>query len=360
MVTIATYYYPGWHKKGLASEWNIVKDARPYFEGHYQPRVPLLGYLDDSKSSTLKTQTKLAKTHGLDAFIFDWYWKKGEIYSEESIKAFKKTETNMKFALMWTWKIPRKNYPLKVSEVLNDEYRWVDTNREDFLELLNYCNETYFREKNYWFVDGKPYFVMYCVEGFLHKLGSKNLTEILTAGNNFLKEKGYNGIHIVGVVTNSTNKMINTISKYASLGFDSLTGYNFLPDFNDSKKLIQDYSLLSEYLESEWSKIRQVSNLPYIPSISVGWDATPRGVKVEDIKSNNSFPWSPIVINASPENFEKNLIKGLKFIHDNRQDTLHICSWNEWSEGAYLEPDIKYGTGFLEKIRDVKFNHSLK
>lgn len=353
MITLAAYYYPGWHKKGKLSEWNIIKTAKPYFEGHHQPKKPLLGYLDDSLASTLKTQTTLAQSYGIDSFIFDWYWKNSEIQLEKSVKTFTKISTTMKFALMWTWKIPRKKLPLEEKDILNDHYRWINTSKDDFLNLLTYCNEHYFNKKNYWQIDGKPYFVMYCAEGFLHKLGAEKLSEMLTAGRKFLVKKGFGGLHVVGAIAHLSNKNPEDLPSYKALGFDALTGYNFLPDFH-SKKILQDYAELSDIAKLNWDKIMNESKLPYTPSISLGWDATPKGIRLTDLSKATSFPWMPIVINSSPDNFGKNLENGFEFIKKENHKIIHLCAWNEWSEGAHLEPENKYGLKFLEKVMEIK------
>jgi hypothetical protein len=358
MTKIAAYYYPGWHRTGTISnpinEWDCVKDAKSYFDGHNQPRIPALGYLDDSLKSTLEKQVALAESHGVDAFIFDWYWKKSQRPMEKSVRRFMDIETNMEFALMWSWKLSRHDFPVPLSKVNVEDHRWIETNTKDFLNLLEYCSENYFNKKNYWKVDGKPYFVMYFVDGFIDKLGKDQFSELIKAGDSYLKTKDYNGLYSVGVVSNCDASTYGMLSDLKNMGFSALTGYNFLADFRSNNKLIQDYSTQADIRKDQWNTIKDISQLPYIPSISAGWDATPRGVKLDELTEGLPFPWSPIVVNNTPENFGKHLNQGLDFINKTGQDTIHICAWNEWSEGAYIEPDTKYGTGFLDQIKNIK------
>ena len=328
------------------------RDAKTYFDGHYQPRIPLLGCVDDSKISTIEKQTDIALSYGIDAFIFDWYWKKGTKYFESSVKSFMKLDTKMEFALMYSWKLPRKSFPIGLTEPADPkDDRWVEANTKDFLNIMEYCSENYFNKKNYWTVDGKPYFVMYFIEGFVYKIGQDRLSDMIREGDSYLKKKGYNGLYAVGVVSNPPTVSNQYIK---DLGFDALTGYNFLADFTREGKLFQDYSSLANRRKIEWEVIHSRSKLPYIPSISAGWDATPRGERVERLTEGMVFPWAPIVLNTNPENFGKHINQGLDFIKKTGQDTIHICAWNEWSEGAYLEPDLKCGYQFLEKIREIK------
>jgi len=347
MVNIAAYYYPGWHNHDGLEEWNLVRNAKPYFKGHNQPRVPSLGYLDDSEKSTLKIQTALASSYGIDAFIFDWYWKKGKRELGSPLEAFLSTDTNMKFAFLWTWKIAKRDLPATPGVVSEAEKsRWVETDTEDFLKLLTFCGDNYFKRKNYLHVEGKPYFVMYYVQGFVDKLGQDKLAEMIHEGKKLMKRRGFNGLYTIGVVTEPFDT--------DHFGFDALTGYNFLPDFSPNSPLIQDYGVLSKKRISDWKEIERVGNLPYIPSISAGWDASPRGIRVDNLSRNLGFPWAPIVVGNTPSKFGKFLRAGIEYAKSNKTDMVHLCAWNEWSEGAYLEPDKRYGLRFLEEVKKAK------
>ena len=80
--TIAAYYFPNYHPDARNAkqhgegwtEWELVKNARPRFEGHRQPNVPLWGYTDESNPEEMARKIAAAADHGIDAFIFDWYW----------------------------------------------------------------------------------------------------------------------------------------------------------------------------------------------------------------------------------------------------------------------------------------------
>ena len=81
---VAAYYFPNyhyddrvqeWHGEGW-NEWDLVKNARPRFEGHVQPKVPLWGYENEADPKVMEKKIEAAASHGLSAFIFDWYWHK--------------------------------------------------------------------------------------------------------------------------------------------------------------------------------------------------------------------------------------------------------------------------------------------
>lgn len=347
---IGSYYYPGWNSRNGKSEWDLVRSAKSYFEGHNQPRIPHrdIGYYDDENPETIRKQVKMAQEHGVDAFIFDWYWKRGQRELETPLQNFTALDAKMKFALMWSWKLPKRDLPIQPGiETEPERKRWVETTKEDFIDLLDHCNKNYFGKKNYWKKDKKNYFVMYFTQGFTRMLGRDALNEMLDFGREHLKKKG-SEIYFAGVSTG--------VEETEGLHFDALTGYNFLPDFkiNGKIKPIQDYEDLAKRRANDWRIIARESKLPYIPSIALGWDATPRGVPIESIGENIGFPWAPIITGNTPEKFGEFLQKGLDFADSNAQDRVHICSWNEWSEGNHLEPDTRNGYAYLEQVKRIK------
>ena len=339
-VQIGAYYFPGYGKEH--NEWEIVKSAKKYIKQQNQPKIPLNGYYNDNNPKTIKRQIKIASEHGIDSFIFDWYWKKGKIYLNKPLDLFIKENSSMKFALMFSWKLAKSYLPVeKGKQHESEEKRWIMTNKKDFIKMLEFCQKKYFSNKNYWKINNQPYFIMYYVGGFLNKLGEKKLKNMIEYARRYFAKKAMPIPFFVGVVTNT---------KKTDFGFDALTGYNFLPDFKKNAKLIQDYKSLYKKRIKDWNKISKNSKIPYIPSISAGWDATPRGIRIKKLSSKLGFPWSPVVINNNPKNFGSFLKEVKKFCKENSIDIIHICAWNEWSEGACIEPDEKYKDGYLKQI----------
>ena len=110
---VAVYYFPNyhvdsinekWHGKGW-TEWDLVKAAQPRFEGHLQPKVPVWGYFNEADPKWAAKEIDLAADHGIDVFIYDWYWYEttGQYLQEGLEKGFLKASNNkrLKFALMW-------------------------------------------------------------------------------------------------------------------------------------------------------------------------------------------------------------------------------------------------------------------
>ena len=194
MVEICAYYYPGWHDRPNVSysEWDLVRRAEPYFEGHYQPRVPIGGYYDDSQPATVAAQAALAARYGIDAFIFLWYWKRGHIELEQPLHHFAQLDIAMRFSLMWCWKMPKADLPaVPGHESELERQRWVDTDPGDFARMIDHCCAGYFTKPGYRTIDGKPILLLYSVEGPISNCNLTKLIKSLIIMPNKLNNKYY-------------------------------------------------------------------------------------------------------------------------------------------------------------------------
>ena len=143
--------------------------------------------------------------------------------------------------------------------------------------------------------------------------------------------------NLSGVDKEKTQRPEETFMK--QLGFNSLSHYQFAhyvwPD--------AEYDDLLEKTKLEWARIDSLFTLPYYPHISIGWDNSPRIGK------------SPVVKNNTPEKFAEGLRMAKAYVdsHPGLAPLITINSWNEWTETSYLQPDNKYGYGYLEAVKKV-------
>jgi lipopolysaccharide biosynthesis protein len=115
-----------------------------------------------------------------------------------------------------------------------------------------------------------------------------------------------------------------------------------------------DICYLASRRAGEWPGLLEEAAIPYFPYVSPGWDATPRGV-MHGGRRVKRYPWWPVVVDNSPGRFRDFLAEAVRFARKTHENTLaFVASWNEWSEGHYLEPDERYGTGWLEAVREAK------
>ena len=245
---------------------------------------------------------------------------------------------------MWTWKLPKRDFPINTTPASSEQHRWVETDPSDFSELVSHCSREFFNDKNYWRINDRPIFYMYFLGGFIEQLGEDGIAQLLSAGKKTARVFGHNPYFV----------SITAAVDFPDVGFDAYTGYNFFPDFSKDAPLVQEYTLQAQQRILDWNNIASRTKKHYIPSISAGWDATPRGEKRDSIDASFGFPWSPIVVNNTPENFASFLQEGILFAKTQPTPIVNICAWNEWSEGAHIEPDTVNGYAFLEAIKRLK------
>jgi hypothetical protein len=358
-IRIATYVYPGWHSElerkdergQVLNEWSLLRDAKPLFDGHRQPRVPLNIY-DDSLPKSSEWQIGIAKRYGIDVFIYCFYWSFGRRFLYKPLDdAFLKCSRfkDVEFAIMWANRLPRGILPIRERKgpVIHPS-RFVYTNKDDFLKLIKYIAENYFCKENYAKVNGRYLFSIFDSTFFIRDTGTEGAREIIDNSRRWLTSNGYNDIYLMAI-----NPAPSFISEYKKAGFDAISHYVFLPDWKG--EFLQDYRWLIRRRVGEWREFANRSGLPYYPSVSPGWDATPRG-RVEGKKPPKRYPYWPIVVNENPEDFKWFLKTGLDYNIENNRDSpiQFVTSLNEWSEGHYLEPDSHFGYGFLEAIKNAK------
>jgi hypothetical protein len=116
-------------------------------------------------------------------------------------------------------------------------------------------------------------------------------------------------------------------------------------DYMDALKRMQDY----------WYEASKAYSVPYYPNVTMGWDSSPRTIQ-SDVFEDIGYPYTSVYVNNTPANFTIALQEAKKFIDESNLSIININAWNEWTEGTYLEPDIKNKYGYLEAIQKVFLN----
>ena len=347
---VFAYYYPGFHDDNFrksGTEWNIVKTARPRDKRHYQPRIPVDGYYDQTMINTCKLQIKLAKQYGIDGFMICYYWdfEKSEPIMDRPLETLMEVidKFDFEFNLMWVLRLPHSNLPIENGNYGNyNDHPWfverIQSYRKDpkfEAEIKRITSHPKYRKD----AAGRPIFQVYSVAEIIDLHGSK-AADILSHFNDY---------HIQAVCGRSDD----WIEQSDTLGINSFTTYVTLVDFNSSKTILRHSNCVKDQ-PSIWVNIKNRTELPFYPSVASGWDASPRGNHEKGFKVKK-FPWSPVIIDPNPNDFADNLILAAKWAKEKKVD-IHIASWNEWSEGHYIEPDQRFGYTFLEKVFLLKNN----
>ena len=369
-IIVASYYFGNYHPgdsrnaktKGPAwAEWELVKEAKPRFPGHQQPKVPLWGYTDESDPAAMAQKIDAAADHGINAFIFDWYYYNDGPFLERPIdNGFLKAKNNqrLKFAFMWAnhdWEdihpyrrgSPRKLlYPGTVTPAM-------------FEQIGDKLIKDYFQHPSYWKIDGKPYFSFYDLTKLLQNFGSVPATRAaLDAFRAKAKAAGLPGLHLNAVVWGHTilpaeKKPADTKQLVRDLGFDSVTSYVWIHHVQLPQQMT-DYNTVRDAYFKYWDGARTSFGVPYFPNVTMGWDSSPRADQRDEF-GNYGYPFMNTIGNNTPENFRAALeqTKQRLLAQPDGPRILNINCWNEWTEGSYLEPDKINGMKYLEAVRDV-------
>jgi len=353
---VAVYHWSNWHPYGGNdasrgkgwTEWEYLKDAIPRFVGHKQPRKPLWGYIDDSKPEVAAMQIDAAADHGVTSFIYVWGWSPDDGYGGHGNqlaleKGFlmAKNRERLKFGLMWCggWKP----------------------------EAFDYIIGNYFSRPNYLRVDGGLYVSVYEMDKFIEIGGGLEATaEALRAFREKTRKAGLGEIHFAAIEWGFRKNIDELVKK---LSIDSVTTYAWCHNALPPGELTAAYKDWAKEAMGYWPGFATKFGVPYHPSVSVGWDPSPRcpasmpytiGGPLMYHRLDGTYeilcePYlSSIAVDNTPDQFRIALLEAKSYA-DKLKGTkmVAIYAWNEWTEGSNLEPDDIYGMGYLEAIKET-------
>ncbi len=342
-----------WWGQGF-TEWNSVKNGKPYFKNHYQPKIPINNNyydLSDENADTWKWQASLAKKYGIYGFCIYHYWFKNEkkLLEKPAEILLAHNEVPLKYFFCWAnepWK--RTWYSYNDELLMEQEYG----NIREWKLHYEYLKQ-FFCDPRYIKIDNKPVIAIYKSSSIEYLEAMKKLW------NEFAINDGFNGIHIMSGETSFTREdrfdQIDSMYRfepaftlhYCIPKYRRIFSYirrrivQYTNRFSRKKKIedVENMKLLYKYLPHEF----ETNKTKIYPGICPSWDNTPRK------KWKGSF-----FKYSSPNLFERKL----KYFNERleKDDFIFINAWNEWSEGAYLEPDTKNGFKYLEAVKKTMSN----
>lgn len=350
------------------TEWRNVAKATPLFRGHYQPQLPAdLGFYDLRIPEVREEQAELAREAGIEGFCYWHYWfgNGRRILEMPFHEVLTSGKPDYPFCLGWanhswtnkTWqKLDRFQKDTTFIEQLYP-------GEDDYIDHFNTVLPA-FKDPRYITVDGKPLFLIFAGDRI------PDASNFIKIWNELAIQNGLKGIYFVARVDstgkispkNTKNDMIsNTGARYdvlKKLGYDAISSSTMKQAdimtkgyYTKMKNLLlARYSLQLGCDKYDYAKI--IEHLYYpedrrvdvFPQLVPRWDKTPR--KGRDAE---------IYYNSTPELFKKSIGYALDTIKDKPDDKkiLFLFAWNEWGEGAYMEPDLKYGHGYLNALREM-------
>ena len=363
--SVMAVYYPHWHNYDHGSawkgegwtEWEGVKAAVPRFPGHHQPLIPSWGYFDESDPKWTAREIDLAADHGIDVFLYDWYWYSGVKNMQEALEqGFLRAENRdrMKFALMWANHDRKDQF---CPDFDKERTVWLPSHHSprDLQRVIDYCIEHYFRQSNYWQVDGRLFFSIYQATKFVAQLGGPQETRKLF-------EKMDSRLRKANLPPMHWNAMVGDPRPVAMLeeaGFRSTSRYNLHTAGTVEPDLTERYEDIVEAHRKHWEKM-DATSLVNLPMATVGWDSTPRCAKdvkwpfpVSPTSGRHAYPYGSVVVGSTPELFEQLLRDAAKHVEQDPRKPFAVLlnAWNEWTEGCYLLPEERTGTAYLEAVK---------
>src|SRR4051812_48287228 len=210
--TIAAYYWPDYHREPRMeailgpgwTEYQMIAASKPKYPGHYQPRVPAWGPLDESDPKVFAKKIDAAADHGVNCFIMDWYWYQDQPFLEGALdegllKAPNKDR--IQFALMWAnhtfIDIFPKGRPGNRGTIWPGE-----CDRKTFDDAVDHIlAQGYFKQPNYWRIDGKLYFSIYEVATLVKGLGGiEPARDALDSMRKKVRDAGLGELHLNAIL----------------------------------------------------------------------------------------------------------------------------------------------------------------
>ncbi len=342
-------YYPisennEWWHPGF-TEWTNVGKAKPLFKGHDQPKVPKdLGYYDLRVSEVRQLQADLAKEAGIEGFCYWHYWFNGKrlldrVFSE----VLENKSPDFPFCLCWanhSWyaKTWIDNAPDKL--LIEQTYHGL----EDYIAHFNALLPA-FKDKRYMKINGKLIFALF------KPLDLPDASLFMKTWNELAIQNGLEGFYFIGMA-NFEKDINNTLKHdYNGVIYDSLyeTYENAFTKVRRIKAKIKGIvfkkpePISYDFYTSDFLRIiKKYNNSKNIyPAILPNFDHSPR-----------SGYWGRILKNSTPEKWGEFCKQVFKLFNNRNKENnlIFIKAWNEWGEGNYLEPDLKFGKGYLQEL----------
>lgn len=345
------------------TEWTNVKKAVAYYEGQNQPRVPLhdnyYNLLDDNVK---KWQVELAKKYGIYGFCIYHYWFGGKLLLEKPVEQYlENKDLDLPFCICWAnehwttqWK--EDKYKILIEQRYGDKKEW----KEHFEYLL-----PFFLDPRYIKEDGKPLMVIWDPKNI------NCLNDMMDYWQELAKENGLPGLILASqgfgndykIKMDDSRFVYNIENQPAAAFLKSRRKYfkllrkldDILPGYIVNSKFLYRLQMLFSQATSKREQIYDYDDLwnlilsakprspKSVPGAFVDWDNSPRKQEC-----------GTLVRNATPAKFKQYLKKQIiRAKEEYKKDMLFLFAWNEWCEGAYLEPDTLNKYGFLEAVREA-------
>jgi len=326
-----------WWGKGF-TEWANVSKATPQFVGHYQPRLPSdLGFYDLRVPEIQEQQATLASQYGISAFCFHYYWFNGKRLMEKPLESYiANPKIKLPFCICWANENWTRRWDGSSGELLISQEHNLENNKRFIHDMINL-----FRHPRYFRVDGRPLLIVYNPDLL------EEPQETLKYWRAYSEEHGVENPFILAAQT------FYFLDPRAG-GFDGAVSFPphhmvTMPDISDQLEMLNPDHRGSVFSYSDMVEgfTEKLKDYPYefYPTILPDWDNEARRPG-----SGTTFHGS------SPIIYGDWLMKACQYQIRSKAKSkrmVFVNAWNEWAEGAYLEPDRRFGYAYLQKTLDT-------
>lgn len=327
-----------WWGRGT-TEWDNVIRAVPQFEDHYQPRLPgELGCYDLRIKENMQRQIEIAKMYGIYGFSFYYYWFDGERLLEKPLEDFlANKDLEFPFSLCWANENWTRRFDGTNEAILMKQSSKLSSYKNVIEDIARFLDD-----ERYIKVNGKKLLTVY------RPSLMPDAQAVLAYWRDYCRSKGLGELYIIAVKENTVE------TDWLAKGFDAVSEFHPGTLYQNCKNITRDLQYIRRDFAGEvFSYEDIVKNKKYFRynyaklyrAIMPMWDNTAR-------RNHKGM----IFQGSTPKLYKKwlkDIIQEQKERDDLDDRLLFVNAWNEWGEGAYLEPDKKYGYAYLNATREA-------
>lgn len=326
-----------WWGKGF-TEWTNVAKAKPLFHGHYQPIIPAdLGFYDLRVPEVREEQAQMAKDAGIDAFCYWHYWfgNGKELLERPFNEVVASGKPDFPFCIGWanhSWmkKLWNKDVSRFCQDLLIEQkYPGIEDITAHFYSLL-----PAFKDKRYYHIDGKLPFLVFSPTTM------PDTKMFMDTWQDLAKKNGLPPFYFIGQgderqIKDPVYKMYDATNIESIRTFFNQSRLRRLIAYTIKHPITQPYKAILKKYDMNTLKREDI-----IPTLYPNWDNTPRIGYI-----------GTVFTNPDPRIFKQHIQQIIN--NTGRKDKLiFLKSWNEWGEGNYVEPCLKYGHGYLNALKE--------
>lgn len=322
------------------TEWVNVRRAKPLYKGHVQPLAPYGGnYYDLSKPESIIWQHELGKKYGLSGFVYYHYWFNGKLLLQKPLELLRNLPSaTLRYSLCWANEPWTRAWDGKNREIIQPQTFGGQSDWDQHIEYLS----GFFSDDRYQRINGHPVLYIYSTSRI------PNCNQMIEYWNRWLKSRGEKELYLIEFLS-TFNPQPSCALSQAVFEFEPLYSSHY--EISKIKRAKRAYAKLTKQLDIIdydylWMKILNKTTTynerGIVRSGFTNFDNSPR-------KGKRAF----ITKGSSPDKFETYLGKLADSRREGYMDLMVLNAWNEWGEGAILEPSDKDGYRWLEALNSV-------